>query len=153
MVKEKYELYRKAFKEVREIIKFLPKNEYRKIPKSFIDFIEENMNYNYEYMVKHIDDFQNQKMLEETRIMLSIVYRDFLASDEEKKQIIKSEKEELLQDEKIRQEKCNVNDIFEKINADKIKTKNEDLTEKVLIVTQEKWYKKILKKIRDIFRL
>ena len=153
MVKEKYELYRKAFKEVREIIKFFPKNEYKKIPKSFIDFIEENMNDNYQYIVEHIDDFQNQKMLEETRVMLSIIYRDFLASDEEKKQIIKSEKDDFLQEEKKKQEKYNVNDILERKANDKIKIQNEFFIEKELIVTQEKWYKRLLNKIKNFFRL
>lgn len=153
MTKEKYEIYHKAFKEFREIVKFFPKNEYKKIPKSFINFIEENMDDNYEYTVKHVDDFQNQEMLEETRVLLSIVYRDFLASDEEKKQIIKSENEELLQEEKIKQEKYDINALFEKRTNDKIKTQNEDLIENNLIVMREKWYKKLLNKIRDFFRL
>lgn len=151
MAKEKEEIYHKAFKEFREIIKFFPKNEYKKIPKHFIDFIEENMDNNYEYKVEHIDDFQNQEMLEETRTLLSIVYRDFLASDEEKKQIIESENEELLQEEKLNQEKYDVYTIFEKRNNDKIKIINDDLIEKNLVVVKEKWYKKLLNKIRDFF--
>lgn len=151
MAKEKEEIYHKAFKEFMEIIKFFPKNEYKKIPKHFIDFIEENMDNNYEYKVEHIDDFQNQEMLEETRTLLSIVYRDFLASDEEKKQIIESENEELLQEEKLNQEKYDVYTIFEKRNNDKIKMKNEVLIEKNLVVVKEKWYKKLLNKIRDFF--
>lgn len=137
MAKEKEEIYHKAFKEFREIIKFFPKNEYKKIPKHFIDFIEENMDNNYEYKVEHIDDFQNQEMLEETRTLLSIVYRDFLASDEEKKQIIESENEELLQEEKLNQEKYDVYTIFEKRNNDKIKIINDDLIEKNLVVVKE----------------
>lgn len=151
MAKEKEEIYHKAFKEFREIIKFFPKNEYKKIPKHFIDFIEENMDNNYEYKVEHIDDFQNQEMLEETRTLLSIVYRDFLASDEEKKQIIESENEELLQEEKLNQEKYDVYTIFEKRNNDKMKMQNDVLIEKNLVVIKEKWYIKILNKIRDFF--
>lgn len=153
MTKEKYEIYHKAFKEFREIIKFFPKNEYKKIPKSFINFIEENMDNNYEYTIEHVDDFQNQEMLEETRVLLSIVYRDYLASDEEKKQIIKLENEELLQGEKIKQEKYDIDELFEKRANDKIKMQNEVLGEKNLIVLKEKWYKKLLNKIRHILKL
>lgn len=151
MAKEKDEIYHKVFKEFREIIKFFPKNEYKKIPKHFIDFIEENMDNNHEYKVEHVDDFQNQEMLEETRILLSIVYRDFLASDEEKKQIIESENEELLQEEKISQEKYDVYTIFEKRNNNKMKMQNDVLIEKNLVVVKEKWYQKLLNKIRDFF--
>lgn len=153
MVKEKYEVYHKAFKEFMEIVKFFPKNEYKKIPKSFIQFIEENMDDSYEYTVEHVDDFQNQEMLEETRVLLSIVYRDYLASDEEKEQIIKIENEEYLQEEKIKQEKYDINALFEKRASDKIKIQNEVLIEKNLIVVEEKWYKKLLNKIRGFFRL
>ena len=81
MVIEKYGVYPKAFKEISELIKFFPRSEYRKIPKSFINFIEENMDNNYDYIVEHIDDFQNQEMLDETKIILSIIYRDFIALD------------------------------------------------------------------------
>ena len=73
MVKEKYSAYPKAFKEISELIKFFPRSEYTRIPKSFINFIEENMDNNYDYIVEHIDDFQNQDMLDETKIILSII--------------------------------------------------------------------------------
>lgn len=95
MVKEKYNVYYRALKELSEIIKFFPRNEYRKIPKTFINFIEENKDNSYEYIIEHIDDFQNQAMLDETRVLLSIVYRDFIASNKEKKQITDMEKNEL----------------------------------------------------------
>lgn len=121
MVKEKYYVYPKAFKEISEIIKFFPKSEYRKIPKSFINFIEENMDRNYDYIVKHVDDFQNQEMLDETKIILSIIYRDFIASSEEKNQIYKTENFELLREEKIIREKYNPNNLF-KNKATKVET-------------------------------
>ena len=38
MVKEKYNVYYRALKELSEIIKFFPRNEYTKIPKTFINF-------------------------------------------------------------------------------------------------------------------
>ena len=75
MVKEKYSVYPKAFKEISELIKFFPRSEYTRIPKSFINFIEENMDNNYDYIVEHVDDFQNQDMLDETKIILSIIVK------------------------------------------------------------------------------
>ena len=147
------ENYSKVFKEFREIVKLFPKNEYKKIPQSFINFIEENMDNNYEYNVEHIDDFQNQNMLEETRILLSIVYRDFLASPEEKEQIIKLENEQLLQYEKIKQDKYDIDVIFEKRNKEKLELQDEISVNKELIVIEEKWYKKLLNKILAFLKL
>lgn len=112
MVKEKYNIYCKAFKELDEILKYFPKREFEKIPESFIKFIETNMDSNYKYIVEHIDDFQNQKMMEETKVLLSIVYRDFIASTSVKQQILKMESVELLQEEKIIQEKYNPDNLF-----------------------------------------
>ncbi len=112
MVKEKYNIYCKAFKELDEILKYFPKREFEKIPESFIKFIETNMDSNYEYIVEHIDDFQNQKMMEETKVLLSVVYRDFIASTRVKQQILKMESVELLQEEKIIQEKYNPDNLF-----------------------------------------
>ncbi len=144
MVKEKYNIYSKAFKELSEIVKCFPKNEYSKIPNSFISFIEENMDNSYEYIVLHIDDFQNQKMLEETKILLSIVYRDFLSSSEEKKQIIEMEKKELLQEEKRKNEKYNTDNLF--------KYKTTKIKEKENLVTMVEYKESVFMKIKNWFK-
>ncbi len=151
MVKEKYEVYHKAFKEFREIIKFFPKNEYKKIPKVFIDFIEENMDKNYEYIVEHVDDFQNQEMLEETKVLLSIVYRDFLTSSQERKQIIKMENDELWQEEKIIQEKYNPDNLFKNKNTSIIENTEENSNIDLIEVKEKNFLQKILDKIKNLF--
>lgn len=153
MVKEKYDVYHKAFKEFREIIKFFPKSEYEKIPKSFINFIKENMDNNYEYIVEHVDDFQNQKMLEETKVLLSIVYRDFLASSEERKQIIKMENNELLQEEKRIQEKYNLDNLFKNKYTDITKNNVENSNQRIALieVKEKNFLQKIFDKIKNLF--
>lgn len=144
MVKEKYSVYPKAFKEISELINFFPKSEYCKIPKSFISFIEENMDNNYDYIVEHVDDFQNQEMLDETKIILSIIYRDFIASDEVKKQIYEMENYELLQEEKRIREKYNPDNLFK----NKI-TKCEPVENSVAMV---KYKESIFTKIQNWFK-
>lgn len=98
MVQERYEIYCKALKEVSEIIKCFPESDKIKIPKSFLDFVEENKDNSYEYKVENIDNFQNENMMEETKIMLSIIYRDFIASGEEKEQMLKQKNKEVVKD-------------------------------------------------------
>lgn len=144
MVIEKYSVYSKAFKEISEIIKFFPKSEYRKIPKYFINFIEENMDNNYDYIVEHVDDFQNQKMLDKTKIILSIIYRDFIALGEEKNQIYKMENFELLQEEKRIREKYNPDNFF-KNKA----TKVEPVENSVAMV---QYKQSIFTKIKNLFK-
>ncbi len=144
MVIEKYSVYPKAFKEISELIKFFPRSEYRRIPKSFINFIEEHMDNNYDYIVEHIDDFQNQEMLDETKIILSIIYRDFIASDEVKKQIYETENFELLQEEKRIREKYNPDNMF------KNKATNGDLVENSVAIIEYK--ESIFTKIKNWFK-
>lgn len=146
MVKERYNVYYKALKELSEIIKFFPRNEYRKIPKTFINFIEENKDNSYEYMIEHIDDFQNQAMLDETRVLLSIVYRDFIVSNKEKNQITDMEKNELFEEEKRIREKYNPDNIFK--NSD-TQQKENVITNKVAMI---KYKESIFTKIKDWFK-
>lgn len=154
MVKGKYEVYHKAFKELWEIIQFFPKSEYNKIPATFVNFIKENMDENYRYTVNHIDDFQNQEMLEETKVLLAVVYRDFLASSEEQKQIIERENNELLQEEKRMQEKYNPNNLFKNKHTNDFENTKENLDQKIsLIEVKEKnLLQKIFDKIKNLFR-
>lgn len=153
MIKERYNIYPKVFKELREIMNFFPKNEYNKIPKTFISFVEENMDNNYEYIVEHVDDFQNQKMLNETKVLLSIIYKDFIASNEERKQIIKMEKDELLQDEKIIREKYNPDKLFKNRKNAKYFTDEMYSQEIAMIEYKEKnFIHKLFDKIKNIIK-
>lgn len=149
MVKEKYNVYHKALKELSEIIKFFPRNEYRKIPKTFVNFIEENKDDNYQYMIEHIDDFQNQAMLDETRVLLSIVYRDFIASNKEKKQITDMEKNELLEEEERIREKYNPDNIFKK--RDTQQKENVITNEVAMIEYKESVFTKIKNWVKRTF--
>lgn len=153
MVKEKYNVYCKAFKELDEILKYFPKREYEKIPESFIKFIETNMDNNYEYIVEHIDDFQNQKMMEETKVLLSIVYRDFIASTSVKKQIIEMENVELLQEEKMIQEKYNPDNLF-KNRKNTLNNYEENIQEETSMVeyNEKNFLQKIFDKILNFFK-
>ena len=111
IVKEEVKKGYKSYKELYEIIKCLPIKEKNKIPKKFMNEIESKMDTNYEYKVEHINDFENQEMLYETRCLLALVYRDYLATEEEKQKILHKEKEELLKIEQEKQAKYG-GDIF-----------------------------------------
>lgn len=75
-------VYKEAFSEVNYIISKLPEEEMQKIPIKFRNFIKDNSFKHYEINI----DFENDeyKLKEETLAILSIVYRKFLATDEEK---------------------------------------------------------------------
>lgn len=95
--------YKKAFTEVYEILTFLEKEELNKIPKKFIDVIKSNRDTEYKYIVK--DTLDKQPMASETKAILFNVFRDYLATSEQKAKIIAIQRKEreMLEEEKRKQ--------------------------------------------------
>ena len=106
--------YKKAFKEVYEILKYVSNEDLRKIPSEILITIKENMQLNYEYKIDNINNFQNQEISEIAKAILSIIYRDYWATEEEKYEIKIKENREKNEIEKEKREKYNTNDIFKK---------------------------------------
>ena len=79
--------YGNAYAEVYEILSYLDKEEYNKIPKELIEVFEENRNLEYEYEVNEEQDLTNQPMLIETKAILLNIFRDYLATPEQSSKI------------------------------------------------------------------
>lgn len=140
--------YKEAFTEVYEIFKLMPKELLDKIPKKFYEIIEEERDKEYCPNIK--EPLEKQELKNETIIILGLIYRDFLCSTEEKRRLQEKDARELqevqkaLEDE-IRQ-KYNSDDIFK----NKIEEKKEE--NGIIIVREEKWYRKILNIIKNLFK-
>lgn len=143
--------YREAFTEIYEIFKLMPQKLLSKIPKKFYEMIEEEKSTEYSPNIK--EPLEQQKLKNETIIILGLIYRDFLCSPEEKKMLQEKDARELqevqkaLEDE-IRQ-KYNPDDIFKKKVEEELKQQN---VETRMIVVEEKWYYKILNLIKNLFK-
>lgn len=146
--------YSKALAEVSEILKYTQKEVIDKIPQKFLDFIEKNKDKEHKLVLKEDKNLLEQDLKPETKEIIALIYRDYVCDQEERENIIK---ESILQREKIEKEK---NEKY-KIDFDKIKeqretkvynSKEEKMEEKSLVmIKEEKWYKKIIKKILELF--
>ena len=162
--------YPKAFKEIYMILSRTSKEELYKIPKTFIDFIEKNMDMNYEPQIDFNDDFENS-VLEETLAILALIYRDYLISTEERQQLIENETTQLEElkksynidnlfkkqnqekHENIKKEKYNSENIFINNNRNVTIDNAENKQELALIgINDMRWYTKIWRFIKDFFR-
>lgn len=77
------EEYLKAFSEVEQIIKLMPVTLQKKIPDRFKNIISTEKSRTYR---PHIEEtFEECNIMEETKIILALIYRDFLCSEQEKK--------------------------------------------------------------------
>ena len=91
--------YKIAFQEVFIIYEHMPEALQRKIPQSFLDLIEKERDRNHQLKLKNgkgfLDCLDDADLANETKIVLSLIYRDFLVGDEEKNRLQEKDRKEL----------------------------------------------------------
>ena len=86
-------VYEEAFYEVDEVLKLMPIDLRSKIPIQFRQVISENKAKNYKKDIH--EPLNEQELKKETVIILGLIYRDFLASPEEKEKLQKQDLDEI----------------------------------------------------------
>lgn len=149
------EEYRRAFSEVYEIFRLMPNELIKKIPNKFYKMIEEERNI--EYTPEIQEPLEKCKLMNETIIILGLIYRDFLCSADEKKRLQEKDAKEMQEvkkalEEELRQ-KYNPDDIFKNRNIQPENKIQENYEEKsIAVIQEEKWYQKIFSIIKNIFK-
>lgn len=146
--------YRNACTEVYTILSYLNEEEYSKISPNVIKVIKENRNMEYIFDIDWDIELKEQKLLTETRAILFNIFRDYLATPEQKEKIINMQEKERQENELKKREKYN-SDIFQnkkvyrkEENIQKIENDNN----KDMIVYKENFFSKIINKIKRIFK-
>lgn len=137
--------YANAYTEVYKILECLEEQECEKIPKKFLQVIEENMNLDYEYEVNEEQDLSKQPMLIETRAILFNIFKDYLATPEQREKIKKWEDEELRQLEQEKREKYGV-EVF------KNKSSKENTSIMVVENKEKSLFERIVDRIKKILK-
>ena len=131
--------YAKAYKELLEIIKHFPLDEYNKIPIDKIKFYEENMDKNYNFTINPNIDLSEQNILKETKALIVTLYEDYFATEEQKEKINEILKLNQKKVEQEKRKKYNPQDLFETNKAiEKVQKNNEQKT--VLIQYKENFF-------------
>lgn len=130
----------KAYTQVYYIIQNMSEDLRKKIPKELINIVEKNMDNKYK-----IDNIEKLDLLEDTQKILSVIYTDYIATNEER--LIIKNKEKII-NSTIEEEKRSIYDI----NIFKEEKKNNSLNKKsdleITVVKKEKWYIKIIRKLK-----
>ena len=141
---------KKALVEVDLIIEqVIPKEQTLKIPKKFEDFIKNNKDPNYLFKYNFEKELEEQVLMNDTKILLGMLYLNYWATDDEKKEInhILDENEKKYIEQIS--EKYSTNNIFKKQE----KKYGEEMAEINLPVKhKEGMIKKIIKFIKSIFK-
>lgn len=116
--------YSKAYKEIVEILKYVPEESVNKIPKDMRDMFEAEQLKTYNFQIDTEKTFEEQELLEETKAILANIFRDYWATDYQKARIIEKENQDREEWEKQKREKYNPNDIFKNRNTSTTTTSN-----------------------------
>lgn len=109
--------YSKAYKEIVEILKYVPEKSVNKISKEMRDMFEAKMDKNYSFEIDTAKPFEEQELLEETKAILANIFRDYWATDYQKARIIEKENQDREEWERQKREEYNPNDIFKNRNV------------------------------------
>ena len=138
-----------AYTEVYTILQELNEEEYEKIPDVVIKTIKENRNEKYDYEIDDELELKEQSMLPRTKAILFILFRDYIATQEQKQKIIRMQNEERQKNETEKQRLYN-NNIFG--NKSDIKIEKESQKQNIeLIEYKENIFIKILNKVKKFF--
>lgn len=148
---------KRAYTEAYRLIEVLPEELKKKIPDSLILGIKNNMDNSYEFEIDD-ENLDDMVLLDDTEKILSVIYTDYLASDEEKK-VIKNKEMSILK-EKENEKKENYSDSYynfpkEKNNYENNYVKKSGETEEnknVIKIPKEKWYQKFMKMLKHMLK-
>ena len=145
--------YSNAFAEVYEILNYLEEESYNKIPKDFLEVIEENRNKEYEYTVENPEDLTEQPMLPETRAILFNIFRDYLCTPEQREKILKMQAEERRKNEKKKLIEYYKTKETNKVigQSDKKLEPQKETIELIKIEQNETLWRKIKNKLKMLF--
>ena len=140
--------YAKAYTEVLEILKYIPEEEYKKIPKEKIEFYKNNADKDYNYVFDRNIGLEKQKISREANSIIITLFRDYFASDNQKIKLNKILNENEIKNQKELMERYNPNNLFKNKND-----YQEKAIEETAVVKYEKnIIKRIVNKILSFFR-
>lgn len=137
--------YEEAFVEVDEILKIMPIDLLSKIPVQFRKIISENKAKNYKVDIQVPLD--EEKLKEETIVILGLIYRDFLASPEEREELQRQDAEELQKIEEEMQQKYDMENVFKKRKA----SQNDEFSTDLVLYEEQGFLKKLFNLIKGLF--
>ncbi len=145
--------YAKAYKEVLEIIKYFPEEEYNKIPKEKIDFYIKNMDRNYEFSIDPLIDLSEQNISREANAIIVTLFEDYFATDEQKKKIKKILESNQNEEEDKKREQYNPDDLFKNKNKNENTYTNQSTENTSLVEYKESFFTRFKNFILNLLHL
>ena len=147
--------YSEAAVEVLDILNYTDKEDVKKIPQSFINFLTEIANKNYKANFNHNGPISGLNLRKQTRELLGFIYITWWCNEKDRnkfKSIIHSDNSKVVKTEKI--ENNNIDDIFKNKKELKSNVVTQNVvTEEISMIEykEENIFKRIINKILSFF--
>lgn len=140
--------YAIAYNEVLEILKYISKEDYNKIPQEKLNVFKTNASKDHKFKYNPQKTLDEQNVSKKAKAIIGLLFRDYWAIESQREKIIRKQNYDRMKIEKEKQEKYNQNDIFKEkqINKNTINIENTSIIE-----YKESLFSKILQKIKKIF--
>ena len=88
--------------------------------------------------------------MEETIIILGLIYRDFLCVEEERKKLKAQDEQKAKEIEEELRKRYNTDNLFDSKKQESIKQESKL---ELIVSSEEKWYKRIFNYIKNVFKI
>ena len=139
--------YAMAYKEVIEILKYVPDEDVQKIPEEKLQFYKSNMDNEYNYKLDMTKEFEEQEMSDITKAILANIFKDYWANPYQKERIEAKEKSDMENLEEEKTKKYNPDNIFK----DRKKETTVENTNLPVEIKKETFFKKLISFIKRLF--
>lgn len=104
--------FHKAYKEILELLKYMPKEDVEKIPKEMIYTFKIKMDAEHKFEIDTKKPLEKQDFMEETKDILANMFRDYWATPKQREKILEKERIEKQRLEEEKRKKYNPDNIF-----------------------------------------
>lgn len=143
--------YKQSLTEINIILNSMGKEYINKLPNKLIRFIKENMDNSYISDINVNTPISEQHLKNNTKILLSLIYRNYWCSEEKKKKLLEEDAYLKSEREKEIREKYNPDNLFK--NKTITRQSQPVRNDVALVQVKESFFTKFIKKLKDIFKI
>ena len=146
----KVDNYEEAYAEVIEVLNYIPINEYKKIPKQYITFMEENCSETSSFVYNIALPFDKQNISDTAKNILGMIFRLFIIGESKKEELSNKDIEIKKQEELEKYIKYNPDNIFK--NKAKQVIHTTQITQELVEYKPQSFIQKLFAKIKSLFK-
>lgn len=140
-----------AYKEVLEILKYISKDEYNKIPVEKIELFKAKADESYEFKYNPALTLQEQKVSKRAKAIIAILFRDCWATQIQKEKILNKQKYDRQKIEEEKLQNYKPDDLFKKHIVEQ--AENTETNNITLVEYKESIWKRLVNRLKILFHI